>query len=143
MSQLSARAPALYSQTSAPVISQATSPVPAGPLVQSPVQSSSLVSSITAGMFELTASKLLTSPDKVKTTLPPYFGASSVGATASFWVGSSPGLVGVVGVVGVVGIVGVAAGPQAAISRDKTIRTLTTSHRIFFILFPPCNLPAL
>jgi hypothetical protein len=59
-----------------------------------------------------------------------------VGFTASFSAGVEGvvGVVGVVGIVGVVGVVGVASGPQAAITRDSSIKPLTTSQTIFLVM---------
>ena len=73
---------------------------------------------------------------------PPYLGTS--GDTTSCWGFSVMGAVGAVGadgaagVVGVVGVVGfVAAGEQAAITRDSTIKPLTTSHQILLLICLP------
>ena len=78
----------------------------------------------------------------VNVKVPPYFGWSVAGATASFCGGSVVGGVVVGGVVvGGVVVGGVAAGPQAASTRDIAIRQLTPIHRIFLrILFPSFDL---
>ena len=45
------------------------------------------------------------------------------------------GVLGVDGVAGAVGVVDVAAGcPQAAITKDSTIKPLTTNHRTVFLM---------
>ncbi|OGO22186.1 MAG: hypothetical protein A2Z28_01260 [Chloroflexi bacterium RBG_16_51_9] len=70
-------------------------------------------------------------------------GTSADGGTGTICVGSCVGGVVIGGVVvgGVVvgGVVVVAAGPQAAINRDSTIKLLTTSHTIFLVIIitPP------
>lgn len=72
--------------------------------------------------------------DRVR--VPPYFGTSVVGAAGVVGVVGAVGVVGVVGVVGAVGVsgvVGVAAGPQAAISKDSTIKLLNASHSVFLL----------
>jgi hypothetical protein len=86
---------------------------------------------------------------RASVSVPPYFGAAAlgaagvagvigaVGAAGAFGVVGVEGAEGVVGLVGAAGVVGADAGPQAANTRDKTIKTLTISHRTLFLIFPP------
>src|SRR3989304_4440477 len=88
-----------------------------------------------------TGSQPVMSPPRAMLRVPPYFGVSVDGLTASCCGFSSVGVAGVdgatgeVGDVGDVGVVGAAAGAQAAITSDSAISTLTTNQRIFFIFF--------
>src|SRR3989304_995174 len=92
-----------------------------------------------------TGSQPVISPARARVRVPPYFGASAVGVTASCCGGSTVGAAGVVGVVedaglvvvGVVEVVGAAACPQPASTRENNIKTVTTRHRSFFIFLPP------
>src|SRR3990172_3792817 len=73
--------------------------------------------------------------------VPPYWGFSGPAASCCGFSGAGAvgtdgaGVVGAPGAVGVVGVVGAAAGAQAARTRERDIRILS-SQEIFFILSP-------
>jgi hypothetical protein len=68
----------------------------------------------------------------MKICVPPYFGVSGDAVVGAVAVGAVvvAGAVEVVGVVGVIGAVGVGC-PHDAISRDNTIKQLTSNQIIF------------